>query len=364
MPIYMDAHLVPGVKAREVAEAHQHDLNLQSDFGCKCMTYWVDEERETIFCLMDAPDKDTVRQLHNKAHGLVPNKIIEVSSSIVQSFLGRIYDPESAIVENGMRIFSDPSFRVLLFTKTEDIVLLRNNMNVDAADELIARQNEIIRKNIQLHEGSEVENDKEGFIISFKCAADAMNCAVAIQKDIPEKDKTELGLRMAINSGEPVQNSQQLFGDTMSFALQLLSVAKPTEVIVAASVKELVIKDFAQKIYNQFVSHALQDEEFIQSLFKALEENWHNPDFDVPEYCQALAMSQSQLYRKTTSLTGVSLNTLLKDYRLEKAKELLKKKNYSVSQATFESGFTSPSYFTKCFKARYGLLPLSYISLL
>ena len=364
MPIYMDAHMVPGVKARDVAEAHQHDLNLQEDFGCKCMTYWVDEERETIFCLMDAPDKDTVRNLHNKAHGLVPNKIIEVSSSIVQSFLGRIYDPESALVENGMRIFADPSFRVLLFTKTEDIILLKNKLDAEAADELIARHNEIIRKNIQLHDGSEVENEKEGFVISFKCAADAMSCAVAIQKDITNKDKAELGLRMAINCGEPVQNSQQLFGDALQSASQLLQIAKPGEVIITASVKDLVVKDFNHKSYNQFVSLSSQDEEFIQSLFKAMEENWQDPGFDIPEYCNVLAISQSQLYRKITSLTGASLSTLLKDYRLEKAKELLKKKNYSVSQATFECGFTSPSYFTKCFKARYGLLPLSYISLL
>jgi transcriptional regulator GlxA family with amidase domain len=54
----------------------------------------------------------------------------------------------------------------------------------------------------------------------------------------------------------------------------------------------------------------------------------------------------------------------LKDFRLEKAKELLKKKRYSVSQITFESGFTSPSYFTKCFKKKYGLLPMEYVDML
>jgi len=60
----------------------------------------------------------------------------------------------------------------------------------------------------------------------------------------------------------------------------------------------------------------------------------------------------------------LSPNLLLKEFRLEKAKELMKKQCYNVAQITFEAGFTSPSYFTKCFKKKYGLLPMSYMELL
>ena len=121
MPIYMDVHIVPGVKAKDVAEAHRKDLLHQHEYGCNCMTYWIDEERETIFCLIDAADKDAVKEMHNKAHGMVPNKIIEVSSSIVESFLGRIYDPEEArATPDGLKVFSDPSFRILLVTTITD----------------------------------------------------------------------------------------------------------------------------------------------------------------------------------------------------------------------------------------------------
>jgi AraC-like DNA-binding protein len=75
-------------------------------------------------------------------------------------------------------------------------------------------------------------------------------------------------------------------------------------------------------------------------------------------------MSKSQLYRKTVDFFDLSPNLLLKDYRLEKAKELMKKRRYTISQITFDSGFTSPSYFTKCFKKKYGLLPMGYLDLL
>jgi AraC-like DNA-binding protein len=99
-------------------------------------------------------------------------------------------------------------------------------------------------------------------------------------------------------------------------------------------------------------------------LFSKLEENWQNPDFTVSEFCQAMAMSTSQLYRKSVELTGMSPNIFLKEFRLEKAKELMNKQRYSISQITFDAGFTSPSYFTKCFKKNYGLLPMAYLDLL
>ncbi len=60
MPIYMDVHTVPGVKSKDVAEAHCLDLFHQDEYSCRCMTYWIDEERESIFCLIEAPDKDAV----------------------------------------------------------------------------------------------------------------------------------------------------------------------------------------------------------------------------------------------------------------------------------------------------------------
>src|SRR6266576_960316 len=115
MPIYMDVHIVPEVKAQNVAEAHRKDLLLQEEYGCKCMTYWIDEKRESIFCLIEAPNKDAVEEMHGKAHGLIPNKIIEVSSKVVESFLGRIFDPaEAKISDGGLKVFSDPSYRILL----------------------------------------------------------------------------------------------------------------------------------------------------------------------------------------------------------------------------------------------------------
>lgn len=365
MPLYMDIHSVPGVKSKDVAEAHRKDLIHQHEYGCKCMTYWIDEERETIFCLIDATNKDAVKEMHSKAHGLVPNKIIEVSSSIVQSFLGRIYDPEdAAITEDGLKVFADPSFRILVVTKINDPVLLQHQLGFERANEFIKRHNEIIRKNILLHGGSEVEHGGEGFIISFTSAVKAVSCSLAIQKDMPVFDSTILGFKAGINGGEPIEKSNKLFGDAIQFGHYLCTITDHSQIAIASKVKDLVSRDILQNKAGHFRFLSPQDEEILHLLFTKLEEKWQDSDFDIPEYCQEMAMSQSQLYRKTTALTGFSSNALLKEFRLEKAKDLMKKQRYTISQITFESGFTSPSYFTKCFKKKYGLLPMKYVDLL
>jgi len=361
----MDVHIVPGVKAKNVAEAHYQDLLHQDEYGCKCMTYWIDENRESIFCLIEAPDKDAVKEMHQKAHGLIPHKIVEVSTSVVQSFLGRIYDPEEAETsQDGLKVFSDPSFRVLLVTKTIDPVLLQYRFGIEKANELLKEHNTVIRRNLVQCGGTEVEHGGTGFIISFASAAKAVSCALAIQNDVPASVAHAIGFKISINGGEPIEKSNKLFGDTIQLAQYMFAVPKNFKVVVASAIKELALKDHFQNDGHNFFTLSPQDENLLEFLFSKLEENWQNADFDVDDYCRAVAMSKSQLYRKTIALTGMSPNILLKEFRLEKAKDLMKKQHYSISQITFDSGFTSPSYFTKCFKKKYGLLPMNYMELL
>lgn len=63
----MDLHIVPGVKAGDAAEAHRLDVLLQEEYHCKCMTYWIDEGRGHVFCLIDASGKEAVENMHNRA---------------------------------------------------------------------------------------------------------------------------------------------------------------------------------------------------------------------------------------------------------------------------------------------------------
>ena len=90
MPLYMDRHNIPGLTVRDAANAHSKDLEIEEHYGCRFITYWVDEERGNVFCLIQSPNKQVVSEVHNKAHGLIPHDIIEVDGSVVKAFLGRI----------------------------------------------------------------------------------------------------------------------------------------------------------------------------------------------------------------------------------------------------------------------------------
>jgi hypothetical protein len=79
MPLFMDVHtLEGGVSAKDVAEAHEKDVETQAEYGVDYKNYWVDEKAGKIFCLVEAPDADAAHTVHREAHGLVADEIYEV----------------------------------------------------------------------------------------------------------------------------------------------------------------------------------------------------------------------------------------------------------------------------------------------
>jgi AraC-like DNA-binding protein len=360
----MDLHIVPGVKANDVAEAHRLDVLIQDAHSCKCMTYWVDESRGHIFCLIDAPDKETVSEMHNKAHGLVPHKIIEVQTSLVESFLGRISDPEDAAVNSeGLKLLTDPSFRTLLVIHMQDRALLRCYHGTEKADAILGRCRQFVQEQLGAHGGVEAEHEGSAVIASFTSAAQAVKCAIALQQQVRAAGPDASELKVGLSAGEPVTANRKLFGDTIELAERICFIAKDGQAGMSAQVNELVSKDRHPGNGHTLFSLSPGDEDFLGLLFEALGKNWQDTEFNIDDYCHSMAMSKSQLYRKTIALTGFSPNLLLKEFRLQKAKDMLIKKNANISQVSFDSGFSSPSYFTKCFKKKYGILPMAYMEM-
>ena len=361
MPLYMDLHILPGVKARDVAEAHRQDLLIQNDHRCNCMTYCIDEKRGNVFCLIEAPHKEAVSEMHRKAHGLIPHKIIEVNSSLVESFLGRISDPDSVITPDGLKVFSDESVRTVMVIRLHDPVLLHHQLGKEKANGLMRSQHYIIQKELGSFDGSEVKHGGNDHIASFVSAGNAVNCALSTREILIGMSPENAGPRIGIHAGDPVTKNEKLFGDAIQFATVLGSIAKEHQVSISSTVKDLASKDRIRYDEQHIFKLSPQDENFLSQLFSTLEEKWPDPGFDIESYGQLMALSNSQLYRKTTALTGQSPNNLLRDYRLERAKDLMRRSTSNISQITFESGFSSPSYFTKCFKKKYGLLPMEYV---
>lgn len=99
------------------------------------------------------------------------------------------------------------------------------------------------------------------------------------------------------------------------------------------------------------------DKKFITKVLDYINNNLSDESLNVEQLADELFLSRSQLYRKIKALTGYTANEFLRKIRLEKAKEMIENGHESISEVGFKVGFSSPSYFTKCFKSHFGILP-------
>ena len=248
MPIYMDRHDTEQVSAREVAAAHQKDLEIQDKHGCKAITYWVDEERGTVFCLIDAKQKQAVINMHKEAHGDIPSKIIEVEPETVNAFLGRIEDlptPNKPPDRNSEVSVVDSAFRTIMFTDMEGSTTLTTSLGDAKAMELFRTHDAIIRDAIKDYGGREVKHTGDGFMVSFGTTSRAVECATCIQDRFASYNKkdpiTPIHLRIGLSAGEPVTEGHDLFGSTVQLAARICDNAEPDQILVTRVIKNLCI---------------------------------------------------------------------------------------------------------------------------
>ncbi|OAD46446.1 hybrid sensor histidine kinase/response regulator transcription factor [Polaribacter atrinae] len=102
------------------------------------------------------------------------------------------------------------------------------------------------------------------------------------------------------------------------------------------------------------------DKQFIEKIISKIEAHISESEFSVQSLTESVQMSQDQLYRKIKALTGLSINHFIRLIRIKKSARLLSEGNHTVSEILYMVGFNNPSYFTKCFKAEYGVLPSNY----
>ena len=99
------------------------------------------------------------------------------------------------------------------------------------------------------------------------------------------------------------------------------------------------------------------DARFLELLRQHVQEQIGNSDFGVEELAAQMGVSRVQLYRKVKQQTGRTPVDIIRLSRLNRSKILLQTTDLSVSEIAYQVGFTAPSYFTKCFKDEFGILP-------
>ena len=344
-----------GVNAKHVAEMHQADLKIEHKYNCRGLTYWCDEKRHTAFCLFEAPDKESILDLHDSAHGDVPLRIIEVNDTIVESFLGRIEDPKKSQNEK-LNIINDPAFRILMVVKIGKTSY--KNPTTNLLKDLFDKFNTVVSK----FDGRIVKQNEDEFLISYISTKNAVHSALEIKKEFNKIDDSSVKLNIGLSAGLPVTKNEGLFEETIQVADRLCDIADE-QIVITSEVKDLYESENLNIPVNakfiRAISHA--DERFLMELRDFIEKKWRDSTLNVDDFCTNLGYSQSHLYRKMSSIVNKSTNSFIKDFRLGKALKLMNKKDKNISEMAFESGFNSIAYFSKCFKNKYGILPSIYL---
>ncbi|HEX5555411.1 MAG TPA: helix-turn-helix domain-containing protein, partial [Chitinophagaceae bacterium] len=99
------------------------------------------------------------------------------------------------------------------------------------------------------------------------------------------------------------------------------------------------------------------DEVFLEKLLQAVEAHIEDRQFTVEVLSRAVNMSTSQLNRKLKAIINQPATQFIRSVRLQRAMKMLKKEAGTISEIAFKTGFETPSYFTKMFKAQFGCLP-------
>ncbi len=363
MPLYMDRHEIPDdIKAEHVASMHQADLKVQHLFGCKGMTYWCDEKRRTAFCLIEAPNEKALQDMHNHAHGDLPHSIIEVNEKLVESFLGRIEDPVNEDNEI-LAAINEDTYRVIM------VVEISNYFDrVEAEQYTIFTQkfHNSASKTINRFNGSIVKKDNNSYLVSFESVSDAVRCALKIQFKFkyvtPKQDSFNRRLNIALSIGNPVTGNTSLFEDGISLATRMCEILKDP-LVISAEVNTMFENENRNAVIDKDLIKALTpaEEKFLTQMMDHTESKWKNPSFNVQTFSKELGYSKSQLYRKLMKLTGKSPNHFIREFRLHKALDLLHRQKGNISEIAYETGFNSPTYFSKCFLDKYGILPSRYL---
>jgi len=363
----MDRHDVSEeVTAAIVAKLHQEDLKIQHKFNCRGLTYWFDDKRKTAFCLVEAPNKQCLIDMHNNAHGVIPHRIIEVDANIVESFLGRIEDPEKS-KDTNLNIINEPAFRAIMVTGIKHFPYL--NARAETLNLSLKNFNQNIFTTINRFKGRVVNQNRDYFMVSFESVSHAINCAVQVQTDFKDwkvKNKVDnIKLKTGMSAGVPVTDKEAVFEDTIKRAERLYYISR-AKIVVSNEVSELYQNENQNVAFlkENVTPLSPDDEKLLNDLMDYMEVIWKDSSFNISDLSKELGLSKSNLYRKMITLTGTSPNTFIKEFRLKRALNYIRVKKGNISEIAFETGFGSPSYFTKCFQQKFGLSPSDYLHLI
>jgi ligand-binding sensor domain-containing protein/signal transduction histidine kinase/AraC-like DNA-binding protein len=118
----------------------------------------------------------------------------------------------------------------------------------------------------------------------------------------------------------------------------------------------------SEEVYPDNFTYNARDKDFLDKIIAHIENNISQPSLDHKDICEVAAMSRTILYAKIKSLTGQGVHEFIQSIRVKKGLQMLMEGRLNINQISYEVGFNTPSYFSKCFIKQFGVPPKDYLS--
>ena len=215
-----------------------------------------------------------------------------------------------------------------------------------------------IYKSIKQFKGSILSQNDNTYSVSFESVTNIILCALKIQSNFkyitPKFDTSIRKLKMGVARAKDQSTSLLL-------ATRMCEVVSD-QIVITHKIKELYESENRNIFIDREYIKTLNASEvnFLTNFMDYIETIWNDPEFSIKQLSEPLSYSSSQVYRNTVSLTGKPPSIFIRDYRLNKALNLLHKRKGSIGEIARQTGFKSATYFSKCFKDKFDILPSKY----
>lgn len=345
MPLYIDLHIDNQLTPDLVKQCHVADKAIQEKYGVRYLQILLNQPQGYLFCLVEGPDKESCARVHQEAHGQIACNILEITES---------------------------DFSALLASKKKDSFdfTLNNDGTVDTGtramlviDFLANRGAHTQTKNtlkawLQDQGGLQIEGFRNDLVSVFQTSTTALDAALMIQSRLGDLPETEV--RMAIELGNPIEAKGKFFEDTHRAANHYLAMSTAGQITVSTKVVQAYNGNHAS-LQDKLNIIPSRDERFVTQLMSSVDKVWDNSDISMADFSSEIGISKSQLARKLNTLANLSPNDFLKEYRLRKSFRMLEDQKLNIAEITMAIGFSNPSYFTQCFKKRFGKAPSDFL---
>ncbi len=326
----------------------------------KFLTHWIDNHKNSTYFLFESPNKNKVRLFLNLIFE-VNQEIIEVSSHLTDFYINQSKENSSVTINNESND-SKLSIKVIVAYYHNNIPIFDNNEDSNIASYTLNDQFRIVKNIVKKNNGDFIEHQENSFVCFYPTVTNAIKCALEIRKfllSLSKHDNINSQIKIGISVGPQILINKEFSNDIINKVKYLCCFSNQNQLVVSSRITVLFKNE--GYVLNENIDGikilSLLEEDFVTHMMSILNQKLNVHNYSINELAQDLGVSKSKLYRTLVSLTNLSPQEFIKEYKLIKALNLIEKKSKNLAEIAYETGFGSPSYFSKCFKKRYSIIP-------